>query len=86
LAGRSATCSKLPEIKVPTLILVGKEDELTPPSAAEQIHEGIKGSELHIIDNAGHLCNLEQPHIFNEHLVRFVSSISKKIKPNKEEL
>jgi 3-oxoadipate enol-lactonase len=85
LAGRSATCSKLAEIKVPVLILVGKEDELTPPSAAEQIHEGIKDSELHIIENAGHLSNLEQPDVFNEHLLRFVTGIDKRAKQKKEE-
>lgn len=75
LAARSETCSKLPEIKVPVLILVGKEDEITPPDVAMSMHEKIKGSILHTIDHAGHLSNMENPTEFNNRLTEFLSLV-----------
>ncbi len=78
LAERKETCSKLKEIKVPVLILVGSEDQITPPEAAQLMHEKIKGSTLHIIENASHLSNLEKPDEFNIQLKKFLSSINPK--------
>lgn len=75
LAERKETCSKLHEIKVPVLIMVGEEDEITPPEVALSMHEKIKGSKLHIIEKAGHLSNIENSDEFNEHLIEFVSLI-----------
>ena len=75
LAMRKETCTKLHEIKVPVLIMVGKEDILTPPAAALLMDEKIKNSSLHIIDHAGHLSNLENPYKFNYELKKFVSSV-----------
>jgi 3-oxoadipate enol-lactonase len=75
LAERKETCTNLHKIKVPVLILVGKEDEITPPDVALMIHEKIKGSTIHIIDHAGHLSNMENNDEFNEHLIKFVSKI-----------
>jgi len=46
--------ARLPEIRVPTLITVGKYDEVTP-KVAETIHRGIRGSRLKIFENSGHL-------------------------------
>lgn len=60
-------------IHVPALIVVGAEDTLTPPSAAEELHRGIAGSELVQIPAAGHLSNLEQPELFHAALARFLS-------------
>jgi len=76
LAARKETCRKLPEIKVPVLIMVGKEDKITPPSAAIFMHQNIKGSKLHIIEHAAHLSNIENSYEFDEHLVEFVSSMN----------
>lgn len=75
LAGRKETCSKLKNIKVPVLILVGKEDKITPPEAASAMHEKITNSSLHVISNAGHLSNMENPDEFNNQLKKFVKSI-----------
>lgn len=75
LSIRNETCSKLAEIKVPVLILVGKEDKITPPAAAQLMHEKIKNSSLHIIDHAGHLSNMENPNEFNDQLKKFVASV-----------
>jgi 3-oxoadipate enol-lactonase len=78
LAGREESCSYLPEILVPVLILVGKEDKITPPASAQQIHDCIKNSKLFIIENAGHLSNLENPEIFNTHLNQFIQLVYQK--------
>jgi pimeloyl-ACP methyl ester carboxylesterase len=51
----------LPGIKVPTLIVVGEGDQITPPEAAKEMHAGIAGSKLVIVPRAGHLALLEQP-------------------------
>jgi 3-oxoadipate enol-lactonase len=72
---RKETCSRLPEIKVPVLIMVGKEDIITPPAAALTMHEKIKGSIIHIIDHAGHLSNMENLGEFNNRLTEFLSLI-----------
>ena len=62
----------LSSIHVPTLVIVGEEDTLTPPSAAEELHRGIAGSELVRIPQAGHLSNLEQPERFTAALTAFL--------------
>lgn len=76
LAERSETCSTLAKIAVPTLIICGREDEVTPLAQSESMHEAISGSILHVIDNAGHVSNLEQPHEFNQHLLDFFSLLT----------
>jgi len=61
----------LEEIKVPVLILHGAVDQLIPPSEAELMHSRIKGSQMEVIANAGHLLNLEQPGEFNQAVTGF---------------
>lgn len=75
LAERAETCSRLHEIKVPVLIMVGKEDEITPPDVAMAMYEKIKGSTIQIIEHAGHLSNMENSKEFNKQLTAFLSSI-----------
>lgn len=75
LAERSETCSTLNEISVPTLIICGKEDEVTPLAQSEYMHAEIKDSILKVIENAGHVSNLEHPDEFNKHLFDFLSTI-----------
>ena len=77
LAQRSEMCASLHEISVPTLILCGNEDIVTPPIQAELLYGKILNSSLHIIQNAGHLANLEQPEQFNKHLTSFISSLTR---------
>jgi pimeloyl-ACP methyl ester carboxylesterase len=62
----------LASIHVPTLIVVGDEDGVTPPAAAEEMHRAIGGSELVRIPGAGHLSNLERPDAFNAALAAFL--------------
>jgi 3-oxoadipate enol-lactonase len=78
LAERKETCDKLSEINIPVLIMVGKEDKITPIAAAQQMHEKILNSKLAIIQQAGHLSNLENPTAFNAHLVKFLELVSKR--------
>jgi 3-oxoadipate enol-lactonase len=77
LADRWDMCTSLNEISVPTLILCGKEDTLTPPEQSEFLFKNILNSKLHIIDGAGHLSNLEQAGEFNKHLNSFLSDLGK---------
>jgi pimeloyl-ACP methyl ester carboxylesterase len=62
----------LSSIHCPTLILVGEEDELTPPALSRDMQQAIGGAELVVIPGAGHLSNLEQPDAFNAALARFL--------------
>jgi 3-oxoadipate enol-lactonase len=78
LSERKGTCSKLQDIEVPVLIMVGKEDKITPPVAAQLMHEKIQGSLLKIIDHAGHLANLENPVEFNYQLKTFIQQLDDK--------
>jgi len=77
LAERSETCSSLYAIRIPTLIICGRADGVTPLAQSEYMHKHIRGSVLKIIDNAGHVSNLEQPNEFNKYLVDFLNSVSK---------
>ncbi len=75
LAERSETCTSLNIIRVPTLIICGREDELTPLAQSEYIQKHIDGSVLRVIANAGHVSNLEQPEEFNKYLTDFLDSL-----------
>ncbi len=72
LAARTDTSAALSNIKVPTLILVGEHDKLTPPSASEAMKGKIPNAEMYIIPNAAHMSNLENPTEFNEKLIAFL--------------
>jgi len=65
--------SKLDTIEVPCLIIVGKQDKLTPVKYSEFSHNKIKNSELHIINKAGHMVMLEKPNEVNQAIENFIS-------------
>ena len=75
LAARTDTTSSLAQINIPNLILVGDKDVTTPPANSQLMHEKIKNSELHIIPNAAHMSNLENPEVFNQHLLAFLKRV-----------
>jgi 3-oxoadipate enol-lactonase len=75
MAARRDYSLDLERIDVPTLIIAGREDAVRKPADAEFIHRGIKDSRLEIIDNAGHLMNMEQPEVFNGVLADFLGLI-----------
>jgi pimeloyl-ACP methyl ester carboxylesterase len=72
LAARADSTPTLREIRVPTLVVVGAEDVLTPVAEAEALQREIAGSRLAVIPKAGHLANLENPEAFNEALLAFL--------------
>ncbi len=76
LAARADSTPTLREIRVPTLVVCGEEDVLTPPAEAEALHRAIAGSRLEIIPKAGHLANLENPEAVNDVLADFLARSS----------
>ncbi len=64
--------SILPNIDVPTLIIVGDEDKVLPPSESQLLANAIPGAELVTIEHAGHLSNIESPDRFNTILGEFL--------------
>lgn len=75
MSARRDYTDDLPNIKAPTLIIVGREDPIRPVSDAEFMHERIRNSRLEIIEDAAHMTNLEQPKEFNRTLLRFLQEI-----------
>jgi pimeloyl-ACP methyl ester carboxylesterase len=63
----------LPGITVPTLVVVGRDDEFTPVADAEFMRGHIGGATLAVIDGAGHLPNLEREADFNDALAAFLT-------------
>ncbi|HLT41591.1 MAG TPA: alpha/beta hydrolase, partial [Sphingobacteriaceae bacterium] len=62
----------LPKIKIPSCIIWGKDDKVTPPRVAEQFHELLSNSELHWVDKCGHAPMMERPKEFNVLLQAFL--------------
>jgi pimeloyl-ACP methyl ester carboxylesterase len=58
-------------VSAPALILVGANDRMTPPKYATFLHQALAGSELVVIDDAGHLPHLEQTRIMNDAIARW---------------
>jgi len=72
MAQRPDSTALLASIRVPTLVLVGSQDTVTPPAEAEAMAAAIPGAELHVIEGAGHLSNLERSDAFNAALRAFL--------------
>ncbi len=62
-----------PKVTAPTLVIVGKQDPATPPSAGEAIAKAIKGAKLVALD-AAHISNIEQPQAFTKAVLDFLNS------------
>jgi 3-oxoadipate enol-lactonase len=63
---------ELEKIRLPTHIVVGDEDTLTPPALSRSMATRISGSRLTVIGGAGHLSNIEQPEAFNAATLAFL--------------
>lgn len=72
-AVRQNLTDELGKVNVPTLLIWGKQDIVTPPFVGEKFHELIKNSELHFIDKSGHAPMMEQPKEFNTILNSFLN-------------
>jgi 3-oxoadipate enol-lactonase len=75
MAGRDGSTDLLAKISCPTLVIVGEEDTLTPPSESENMHAAIPGSRLAVIPKAGHLANLELAAEFNRVVGDFLKRV-----------
>jgi pimeloyl-ACP methyl ester carboxylesterase len=73
LAARADSRETLPTIAVPTLVLVGAEDVLTPPGEAATMAAAIPRARLDVIPGAGHLANIENPGAANAALRAFLA-------------
>ncbi len=75
LRDRPDSTALLAGITVPALVIVGEDDELTPPAEAERLQAGLVNCGLERIVGAGHLSNMETPAIFDAALERFLRTI-----------
>ena len=80
-AGYAASClavrdadltHEVGRIRAPSLIVVGADDVVISQREAQELREHIAGSELVVLDDASHLCNLEQPERFNQAVLAFL--------------
>jgi pimeloyl-ACP methyl ester carboxylesterase len=68
--------AELTMISMPTLVLCGAADKMTPPKNSEFLQEHIAGSRLEILANAGHMLMLEQPDQVADLLIEFLDSVA----------
>ncbi len=73
MAVRRDQASLLPALRVPTLILAGREDALIPVSESEAMAQAVRVSQLEVLEGAGHLLPLEDPISFQKILDHFLS-------------
>ena len=76
LRDRPDSTATLSGVGVPTLIIVGQEDEVSPPAAAQAMAGLVPGAQCHMIPAAGHLAPLEQPLATSRLLSDFLSGLS----------
>ena len=72
MAGRTDTTEYLSKIKIPTLVISGSKDRLTPPAVMEPMANQISNSEFVQIDGAGHMTPIENPQMVNESIKNFL--------------
>jgi len=75
MAARSASSDLLASIAVPTLVVTGEEDTFTGPEVGRDLAASIPDARFLLVEEAGHLVNLEQPEIVNEALLDFLAPL-----------
>ena len=75
MAARPDSTPHLRSVNVPTQVIVGAEDQITPPGEARLIARAVPSALIEVIPDAGHLPNLEQPRVFNDVLGRFLEGL-----------
>ena len=76
MAARRNYSADLAGIKVPVLIITGREDSIRPVADAEFMHQHLNDSRLEIIEDAAHMTNMEQPEVFNRALQEFLGTLA----------
>jgi pimeloyl-ACP methyl ester carboxylesterase len=66
------------EATAPVLCLMGERDHMFLPMVSELVKRHFN-SKLEVTDSSGHVCNIDQPEVFNQRSIRFIKSISGKI-------
>lgn len=74
IIGRADSRPLLPRITVPTVVIVGDQDPVTPPARAEELATGIRGARLVRVPDCGHVSTLERPDAVNRALVDWIGS------------
>lgn len=69
---------KLHQIEAPTLLVWGRDDQITPAFVGEKFHELIENSRLVFVDECGHAPMMEHPEEFNRHLAAFLEEVTAK--------
>lgn len=70
---------RVSDIQVPTLVVCGSDDLLTPPKYAYYLTERIEGARLEIIDGAGHMVMIEKADQFNMRVLKFLQDLAKRL-------
>jgi 3-oxoadipate enol-lactonase len=68
---------RVQEIRVPTLVLVGDQDLVTPVDLSNELVDLIPDARMHVIPGVGHLTNLEKPDDFNGIVAPFLAEIER---------
>jgi pimeloyl-ACP methyl ester carboxylesterase len=68
--------SEIDSLRAPTLVVVGSLDKLTPPKFATYLHEHIAGSQLSVVENAGHIVMAEKPAEVNALIAQFLAKMA----------
>ncbi|MEW6298690.1 MAG: alpha/beta fold hydrolase, partial [Thermodesulfobacteriota bacterium] len=67
---------RLKEIRKPTLVLAGEEDQATPVAANKLLADNIPGAQLRVVKEVGHFYQLERPDDFNRELRQFLTQVT----------
>jgi pimeloyl-ACP methyl ester carboxylesterase len=67
--------ARLAALRVPTLVITGRDDHFAPPDKAEAVQRLIPGAQLAVIDAAGHMLTSEQPAAFNTAVDQFLAEL-----------
>ncbi|RLS79576.1 MAG: alpha/beta fold hydrolase [Planctomycetota bacterium] len=72
LGARPDMTDAMRRVRVPTLLVVGAEDAITPPACMEAAMQVLPGARLLVVPGAGHMTPLERPDVFNASLLEFL--------------
>jgi pimeloyl-ACP methyl ester carboxylesterase len=75
MKGRPDSTPLLDSLDKPALVIVGEDDEVTPPEVAADMERRLPNARLAVIPKAGHLSNLEEPDAFNAELRSFLETL-----------
>jgi pimeloyl-ACP methyl ester carboxylesterase len=75
MAARPDRSAELPRLTLPTLIMVGEDDVITPPAESRAMAQAIPNAQLKIIADAGHLAPVEEPVECNRAILAFLDAL-----------